>query len=145
WRVAGTRVAAFTLATFALFGLLDLWEQAMTTLSLITTSVLLALLIGIPLGIVAGRSPRFERALRPVLDFMQIMPAFAYLMPMLLLFGIGNPAAAVATTVYAIPPAVRITALAIRGVDKGAVEAAESLGSTRRQILAKVQLPLAKR
>src|SRR5690606_16235843 len=124
---------------------LDLWEQAMTTLSLITTSVLLALLIGIPLGIVAGRSPRFERALRPVLDFMQIMPAFAYLMPMLLLFGIGNPAAAVATTVYAIPPAVRITALAIRGVDKGAVEAAESLGSTRRQILAKVQLPLAKR
>lgn len=144
WRVAGPRVAAFALLTFTTFGLLGLWTEAMTTLALLITSVLLALLVGIPLGVVAGRSDRFDRAIRPVLNFLQIMPAFAYLMPMLL-FGIGNPAAAVATTVYAFPPAVRITSLAIRGVDPGAVEAAVSLGSTRWQTLTKVQLPLARR
>nr|WP_285758764.1 ABC transporter permease subunit [Nocardiopsis ansamitocini] len=145
WRVAGPRIAAFALATFLSFGLLGLWSEAMTTLSLIITSVLLALLVGIPLGILAGRSDGFNAAIRPVLDFLQVMPAFAYLMPMLLLFGIGNPAAAVATTIYAIPPAVRITAVGIRGVDPGALEAAASLGSTRWQLLTKVQLPLAKR
>ncbi|PSK99489.1 glycine betaine/proline transport system permease protein [Murinocardiopsis flavida] len=145
WRVAGWRVAAYVAVTFAVFGVLGLWEQAMTTLALITTSVLLALLAGIPLGIAAGRSQRFYRLIRPVLDFMQIMPAFAYLMPALLLFGIGNPSAAVVTTVYAIPPAVRITAMAIRNVDPGAVEATTSLGSTPWQLLTKVQLPLAKR
>ncbi|GAA1785959.1 MULTISPECIES: ABC transporter permease [Streptomonospora] len=145
WRVAGWRVALLVLATFAVFALIGLWNEAMTTLALITTSVLIALIIGIPLGILAGRSDGFHRAVRPVLDFLQIMPAFAYLMPMLLLFGIGNPAAAVATFVYAVPPAVRITALAIRNVDAGAVEATTSLGSTPWQILTKVQLPMAKR
>ncbi|TQN28788.1 glycine betaine/proline transport system permease protein [Haloactinospora alba] len=145
WRAAGKRVALFVLASFAVVGFTGLWSETLTTLSLIITSVLLALVIGIPLGIIAGRSDRFHAAIRPVLDFMQIMPAFAYLMPMLLLFGIGNPAAAVATTVYAAPPAVRITALAIRGVDQGVVEATTSLGSTPRQLLTKVQLPLAKR
>ncbi|MBB6174082.1 glycine betaine/proline transport system permease protein [Nocardiopsis mwathae] len=145
WRAAGWRVMLVVLAAFAVFGFTGLWNQAMTTLALIITAVGLALIVGIPLGIAAGRSDRVQRALRPVLDFMQIMPAFAYLMPMLLLFGIGNPAAAVATTVYAIPPAVRITAMAIRNVDKGAIEAATSLGSTKWQILGKVQLPLAKR
>nr|WP_243742338.1 ABC transporter permease subunit [Actinorugispora endophytica] len=145
WRVAGPRTAALVLAAFAVFGLTGLWSEAMTTLALIITSVLLALLIGIPLGILAGRNEGFDAAIRPVLNFLQIMPAFAYLMPMLLLFGIGNPAAAVATTVYAFPPAVRITALAIRNVDKGAVEATTSLGSTSWQLLTKVQLPLARR
>ncbi|HLU96748.1 MAG TPA: choline ABC transporter permease, partial [Thermobifida alba] len=81
WRVAGPRVAAFALLTFATFGLLGLWTEAMTTLALLITSVLLALLVGIPLGVVAGRSDRFDRAIRPVLNFLQIMPAFAYLMP----------------------------------------------------------------
>ncbi|MFC7326299.1 ABC transporter permease [Marinactinospora rubrisoli] len=145
WRAAGARVALLVLAAFAVFGLTGLWNEAMTTLALITTSVLLALLVGIPLGIAAGRSDRVDRLTRPVLDFMQIMPAFAYLMPMLLLFGIGNPAAAVATTVYAIPPAVRITAMAVRNVDAGAVEATTSLGSTPWQLLTKVRLPLARR
>ncbi|SIO85802.1 proline/glycine betaine ABC transporter permease [Nocardiopsis sp. JB363] len=145
WRFAGWRVALLVLATFAVFALTGLWSESMTTLSLIFTSVLIALLFGIPLGILAGRSEAFYRGLRPVLDFMQIMPAFAYLLPFVLLFGIGNPAAAVVTAVYALPPVARITALAIREVPKGAIEATTSLGSTPWQILTKVQLPLAKR
>ncbi|WP_040694883.1 ABC transporter permease [Nocardiopsis prasina] len=145
WRVAGWRVALLVLATFAVFALTGLWNESMTTLSLIITSVFIALLFGIPLGILAGRSEGFYRAIRPVLDFMQIMPAFAYLLPFVLLFGIGNASAAVVTAVYALPPVVRITALGIREVNKGAIEAAASLGSTPGQILTKVQLPLAKR
>ncbi|OOC55943.1 MULTISPECIES: ABC transporter permease [Nocardiopsis] len=145
WRVAGWRVALLVLATFAVFALSGLWNASMTTLALIITSVLIALLTGIPLGILAGRSEGFHRAVRPVLDFMQIMPAFAYLLPFVLLFGIGNPAAAVVTAVYAVPPAVRITALAVRGVPSGAVEAAVSTGSTPWQVLTKVQLPMARR
>ncbi len=145
WRLAGWRVMLVVLAAFAVFGLFGLWEEAMETLALITAAVLLALVVGLPLGIWSGRSDRAERAMRPVLDFMQTMPAFAYLMPMLLMFGIGNPSAAVATAIYALPPAVRITSMALRGVDKGAAEAAESLGSTNLQMLLKVRLPLAKR
>lgn len=145
WRAAGWRVMLAVLAAFAVFGFTGLWDEAMLTLALITASVLLALLVGIPMGIAAGLNERFRSTINPVLNFLQIMPAFAYLMPMLLLFGIGDPAAAVATTIYAFPPAVRITALAIRGVDPSAVEAAQSLGSTPWQLLAKVRLPLAKR
>ncbi len=145
WRVAGWRVALLVLVTFGVFALSGLWNESMTTLSLVFASVAIALLFGIPLGILAGRSERFYRGVRPVLDFMQIMPAFAYLLPFVLLFGIGNPAAAIVTAVYAFPPAVRITALAIRQVPKGALEATASLGSTPWQMLTKVQLPMAKR
>ncbi|MEV2278360.1 ABC transporter permease subunit [Nocardiopsis sp. NPDC049922] len=145
WRVAGWRVALVVLATFAVFALTGLWNESMTTLSLIITSVLAALLFGLPLGVLAGRSERFYRGIRPVLDFMQILPAFAYLLPFVLFFGIGDPAAVVVTAVYAMPPAVRITALAIREVDRGAVEATTSLGSTPWQVLTKVQLPMARR
>ena len=145
WRAAGWRVALLVLATFAVFALTGLWNASMTTLALIIASVFIALLFGLPLGILAGRSERFHRGLRPVLDFMQIMPAFAYLLPFVLLFGIGNPAAAVVTAVYALPPVVRITALAVREVPQGSIEATTSLGSTPWQILTKVQLPLAKR
>ncbi|QVQ52201.1 ABC transporter permease subunit [Spiractinospora alimapuensis] len=145
WRVAGWRVTLVVLAAFAVFGLTGLWYEAMTTLSLIITSVLIALVIGIPLGVWAGQSDRVHAAVRPVLDFMQIMPAFAYLLPFVLMFGISNPAAAVVTTVYAMPPVVRITAMAIRGVDQGAIEATTSLGSTPWQLLTKVRLPMAKR
>ncbi len=145
WRIAGWRVALLVLATFGVFALTGLWNESMTTLSLIITSVFMALLFGLPMGILAGRSDGFYRAIRPVLDFMQIMPAFAYLLPFVLLFGIGNPASAVVTAVYAFPPVVRITALGIREVNKGAIEATTSLGSTPWQVLTKVQLPLAKR
>ncbi len=117
----------------------------MATLALMLAAVVIALLIGIPLGILAGRSRRFAAFISPILDIMQIMPTFAYLAPLALLFFIGAPSATIATLIYAIPPAIRITALGIRGVPTETMEAAMSLGSTRWQVLRKVQLPLARR
>jgi glycine betaine/proline transport system permease protein len=144
-RFGGLRAAMWTLSAFATFALSGLWEESMQTLALMLVSVGLSLLVGIPLGIVAGRSVRFRRAITPVLDAMQIVPAFAYLMPVVILFSIGPAAAVVSTMIYAIPPAIRITALGIRGVPVNTVEAATSMGATRRQLLRKVQLPLARR
>ena len=113
----------------------------METLALMLAAVGLSLLVGIPLGIVAGRSDRFQAAISPVLDAMQIVPAFAYLMPVVILFSIGPAAAVVSTMVYAIPPAIRITALGIRGVATNTVEAAASMGATRRQMLVEGAAP----
>jgi glycine betaine/proline transport system permease protein len=141
----GWRLAALSFAGFAALGLLGLWESSMETLAQMLAAVVIALAIGIPAGIIAGRSKRVQAVLTPILDIMQIMPTFAYLAPMTLLFGIGIPSATVATLIYAIPPAVRITALGIRGVSRTTMEAAESMGATRRQTLTKVQLPLARR
>ena len=145
WRFGGRRAAAIVLGAFVSFGLLGLWEASMETLALMIASVGLALVIGVPIGIAAGRSDRFQRAISPVLDAMQIVPAFAYLMPVVLLYSIGYAAAVISTIIYAIPPAVRITALGVRGVPVNTVEAAASMGATRRQMLGKVQLPLARR
>ncbi len=144
-RFGGVRAALITWSAFATFALLGLWEESMQTLALMLVAVGLSLLVGIPLGIVAGRSTRFRKAITPVLDAMQIVPAFAYLMPVVILFSIGPAAAVVSTMIYAIPPAIRITALGIRGVAVNTVEAATSMGATRRQLLRKVQLPLARR
>jgi glycine betaine/proline transport system permease protein len=144
-RFGGLRAALFTLSAFASFALTGLWEESMQTLSLMLVAVGLSLLVGIPLGIVAGRSSRFNRVITPLLDAMQIVPAFAYLMPVVILFSIGPAAAVVSTMIYAIPPSIRITALGIRGVPVNTVEAATSMGSTRVQLLGKVQLPLARR
>ena len=144
-RFGGWRAALWTLSAFATFALCGLWEESMETLALMLVSVGLSLLVGIPLGIVAGRSDRFRRSITPVLDAMQIVPAFAYLMPVVILFSIGPAAAVVSTMIYAIPPAIRITALGIRGVPVNTVEAATSMGATRKQLLRKVQLPLARR
>ena len=141
----GWRLALLGTAGFAAIGALGLWESGMATLSQMLAAVLISLLIGIPLGIVAGRSRRFAAAIGPLLDAMQIMPTLAYLGPMTLLFGIGVAPGTIATLIYAIPPAIRITALGIRGVPGVTMEAAESLGSTRWQTLSKVQLPLARR
>jgi glycine betaine/proline transport system permease protein len=145
WRFGGLRAAIFTLVAFAAFAISGLWVASMETLALMLVAVALSLLIGIPLGVGVGRSRRVERVVRPVLDAAQIVPAFAYLMPVVILFSVGPAAAVVATMVYAIPPAVRITALGIRGVAVNTVEAATSMGTTTRQILTKVQLPLARR
>ena len=139
----GVRAALITLFAFASFALSGLWEESMQTLSLMLVAVSLSLLVGIPLGIAAARLG--GRAITPVLDAMQIVPAFAYLMPVVILFSIGPAAAVVSTMIYAIPPAIRITALGIRGVAVNTVEAATSLGATRMQLLRKVQLPLARR
>jgi glycine betaine/proline transport system permease protein len=145
WRFGGRRAALVTLGAFASFALFGLWEESMETLALMLVAVGLSLLVGIPLGVAAGRSDRANAALRPLLDAAQIVPAFAYLMPVVLFFSVGAAAAVVATMIYAIPPAVRITALGIRGVPPNTVEAGASLGSTSWQLLRKVQLPLARR
>ncbi|MBO2450088.1 ABC transporter permease subunit [Actinomadura barringtoniae] len=141
---AGWRVGLLAFAGVLCFGVLGLWDESMDTLALSVAAVLLSLVIGIPLGVLAGQSDRVRKALNPVLDVMQIMPPFAYLAPFALLFSIGAPAAAVVTMIYAIPAAIRITALAVRNVPGETVEASESLGSTRLQTLLKVQLPMAR-
>jgi glycine betaine/proline transport system permease protein len=144
-RFGGRRAALGVLAAFLAFAVMGLWDPVVRTFALTFASVSLSLVIGQPLGILAGRSDRFQRLVTPVLDAMQIVPAFAYLMPIVILFSVG-PGAAVATTlIYAIPPAIRITSLGIRGVPTNTVEAAEALGATRVQTLVKVQLPLARR
>ncbi len=142
--VAGWRLALLAAAGFSVMGVLGLWESSMETLALIIVSVGTALLMGIPLGIWAGRSDRAEKFLRPVLDAMQTVPAFAYLLPLVLLFGIGAATAIISTLIFALPPAVRLTSLGIRGVPPTALEVSGSFGSTRRQTLRKVQLPMAK-
>jgi glycine betaine/proline transport system permease protein len=143
--VGGWRLCLLLAGGFLSMGVLGLWQHSVDTLALTGASVALSLLIGIPLGIWAGKSDRVMNIVRPVLDVMQIMPTFAYLAPMTLLFLIGAPSAAIATMIYAIPPAVRITALGIRGVPAASVEAGTSLGATSRQLLRKVQIPMARR
>jgi glycine betaine/proline transport system permease protein len=144
-RFGGVRASLIMLASLASFGALGLWDESMQTLSLMLAAVAFSLIVGMPLGVIAGRSDRFNRLITPVLDAMQIVPAFAYLMPVVILFSVGPGAAVVTTMIYAVPPAVRITALGIRGVPANTVEAAEALGSTSGQVLAKVELPLARR
>ncbi|WP_336208271.1 ABC transporter permease [Nonomuraea sp. LPB2021202275-12-8] len=144
WLAGGWRVALLAVAGFCSFGVLGLWESSVDTLALVASAVLLSLAIGVPLGIWAGLSQRMRRTITPVLDVMQIMPTFAYLAPLALFFHIGAPAGAIATMIYSIPPAIRITALAIERVSPTAVEASASLGATRTQTLFKVHLPLAR-
>jgi glycine betaine/proline transport system permease protein len=143
--LAGWRMGLLAVASFATFGVLGLWEESIDTLALTATAVLIALALGIPLGVAAGRSRRLRAVLTPVLDVMQIMPTFAYLAPMALIFLIGAPSAAIATLIYAIPAAIRITALGIEEVSPATLEASTSLGATRWQRLRTVQLPMAKR
>ncbi len=143
--LGGWRLAAVGFGGFLAFGVLGVWEASITTLAVTLAAVAMSLAIGIPLGIVAGRRPGFLAAIQPVLDVMQILPTFAYLPLVTLFFLIGPASAAIVTMIYAIPPAIRITALGIRGVAPSTVEAATSLGSTSRQLLTKVQLPMARR
>ncbi len=144
-RFGGRRAGAIMLATFASFATLGLWDESMQTFALMLVAVALSLAVGVPLGVWAGRSDRFHGLITPVLDAMQIVPAFAYLMPVVIFFSVGPGAAVITTMIYAVPPAVRITSLGIRGVPANTVEAATALGSTGRQVLWKVQLPLARR
>jgi glycine betaine/proline transport system permease protein len=142
--LAGWRYALLAVAGFLSFAVLGLWAESVATLSLTLSAVLLSVLIGVPLGVLAARVRWFGAAIRPVLDVMQILPAFAYLAPMTLLFLIGSPAAVVATLIYAVPVTIRITELGIAGVSPTVVEAATAQGSTRWQLLAKVRLPMAR-
>ena len=144
-RFGGWRAALIVFFAFVSFAVMGLWEESIQTLALMSAAVLLSLAVGIPFGVIAGRSERFYRGITPALDAMQIVPAFAYLMPIVILFSVGPAAAVICTMIYAIPPAVRITALGIRGVTADSVEAARAFGSTPAQTLFKVQLPLARR
>jgi glycine betaine/proline transport system permease protein len=144
-RFGGRRAALGVVLAFVSFAAMGLWEESIQTFALMLAAVGLSLAVGMPLGVLAGRSDRFQRIVTPVLDAMQIVPAFAYLMPVVILFSVGPGAAVVTTMIYAVPPAIRITALGIRGVPANTVEAAAAMGATRLQMLFKVQLPLARR
>lgn len=143
WFLASWRVALFTVLGFLLILGMDLWNDSMLTLGLVISSAVVALLLGVPLGIFGAQSRIAETSLRPILDFMQTMPAFVYLIPAIILLGLGGPPALVATVIFAMPPAVRLTMLGIQQVSKETVEAAHAFGATPWQTLLKVELPLA--
>ncbi|WP_205749198.1 proline/glycine betaine ABC transporter permease [Desulfopila sp. IMCC35008] len=143
WKASGVRLAILTAATMFFIGFLGLWEDTMITLAMVFSSVVFCTIVGLPLGICAGRNDRFEAILRPILDGMQTTPAFVYLVPIVMLFSIGNVAGVLATIVFALPPIIRLTALGIRQVHPELVEAAQAFGATGMQVLVKVQIPLA--
>jgi glycine betaine/proline transport system permease protein len=143
WALSGWRLAVGTAVTLLGMGFLGMWELAMVTLGQVIVAVGLSLLIAIPLGIWAARSNTAEAILRPVLDFLQTIPTFVYLVPVIMLFDVGRVPGIMASVLYALPPAIRLTNLGIRRADPEAVEAAQAFGSTYWQALTKVQLPLA--
>ncbi len=145
WRLAGRRVALTALVSLLACGALGMWVPTMQTLALMVVAVAASVVVGALLGLAAGLSERMFRVLRPVLDTMQVLPAFAYLLPFVWIFGIGVPPAVLATVVYAAPPMARLTALGLRGADSGVLEAVTSLGATGRQRLLTARLPLARR
>ncbi len=143
WQLAGKKMGLFCAVTLFCLGLIGVWSESMTTLSLVLTSVFFCVLFGIPLGILCSRSDRVERIVRPVLDAMQTLPAFVYLVPVVMLFGIGNVPGVLVTIIFALPPLVRLTNLGIRQVPADKVEAGRAFGCTPRQMLFRIQLPLA--
>lgn len=143
WQLAGKRLGVATIIGLFFLGAIGVWQESMTTLSLVITSVLFCLLIGIPAGIGMARSDRLAQLVRPLLDTMQTTPAFVYLVPIIMLFGIGNVPGVVVTIIFAVPPVIRLTNLGIRQVPEDLIEAATSFGASSRQLLYKVQLPLA--
>jgi glycine betaine/proline transport system permease protein len=142
FRTNGLKFAIFSFLSLIFIDLVDLWSESMTTLAMIFTAVILCMLIGIPLGILASRSNTFEIILRPILDIMQTIPSFVYLIPVVMLFGVGLTPGVVATIIFALPPIIRLTNLGIRQVGKGFKEAGSSLGLTRFLILIKIEIPL---
>jgi glycine betaine/proline transport system ATP-binding protein len=143
YRIVGQAFSLIAVAMLLLVVSLGIFELAMSTLALVIVATSLSVAIGVPTGILAARSVRFDTVLRPVLDIMQTMPSFVYLIPALMLFGLGKVPAIIATVIYAVPPIIRLTNLGIRQVDASVVEAARAFGSTSNQLLFKVQIPLA--
>ncbi|TDT32760.1 ABC transporter permease [Naumannella halotolerans] len=143
WLAAGWRVALFTVLGFYLIRALDQWNNAMSTLALVLVACVVAIAIAVPLGILAAKVRPVSAIVRPVLDFMQSMPALAYLVPAIVMFGVGTTPGAIATIIFALPPGVRLTELAIRQVDGEVVEAGQAFGATPGRILTRIQLPLA--
>jgi len=145
WKMMKSIRAGIVMALMLfLIGAFGYWEMAMLTLSLVSASVVFSLAIGIPLGISMAQSDRSESILKPILDGMQTMPSFVYLIPALMFFGLGRVPAVIATIIYAVPPVIRLTNVGIRTVDAEVVEAALAFGAKKKQVLWDVQLPLAK-
>lgn len=145
WRWSGRGTAIFTLIGFAFIDMIGLWPETMTTLAMIATSVLFCAIIGLPMGILAARSDMFWKIARPILDIMQTIPSFVYLVPIVMLFGVGMTPGIIATIIFALPPMVRLTNLGIRNVRGDLTEAARAFGSTEWQMLWDLQFPLALR
>ena len=143
WLTAGVRMAIWSGAFLAYMGLFGFWEKAMTTLALLGTAACLSIVIGIPLGMFAARRPRFYAFIQPIMDFMQTMPAFVFMIPVIAFFGTGKPAAVVTTMIFGGTPVVRLTVLGLRGVPESVREAAISFGANKWYLLTKVDLPLA--
>lgn len=143
WQIAGKKMGLFCAITLFSLGLIGVWSASMTTLSLVLTSLFFCVVFGVPLGILSARSDRVENIVRPLLDAMQTLPAFVYLVPVVMLFGIGNVPGVLVTIIFALPPLVRLTNLGIRQVPEDKIEAARAFGCTPKQMLLKVQLPLA--
>ncbi|MBB6577008.1 glycine betaine/proline transport system permease protein [Comamonas odontotermitis] len=143
WQFAGGALAIGAIVSLLIVGMLGIWHEAMVTLSLVLTSLAFCIIIGLPLGILLASSDRAQKFFRPVLDAMQTTPAFVYLVPVVMLFGIGNVPGVVVTIVFALPPLVRLTNLGIRQVRPDLIEASRAYGASPLQLLWKVQLPLA--
>ncbi|WP_137387612.1 ABC transporter permease [Rhodoligotrophos defluvii] len=143
WRVASRGVGVFTFISLIVIAFIGLWSEAMTTLSLIATAIVVCVILGVPIGVLCARSNRAWSITRPILDVMQTTPSFVYLVPVVMLFGVGTIPGGVAVIVAALPPLIRFTNLGIRMVDKEMVEAGLAFGATSRQLLWEIQLPLA--
>jgi len=139
----GWRLVGFTAAALLFVGFMDLWENLIDTIALMVVAVVIAVLGGLPLGILSSRNQLADNLMRPILDAMQTMPSFVYLLPGILAFGLGKPAGIFATIIYAIPPVIRLTSLGIRQVPSETIEAVRSFGASPLQILTKVQIPMA--
>lgn len=144
WQAAGGGTALLTVLAMSFIGLIGAWAPAMTSFAVLITAVLLAVLFSLPLGILAAKSDRFWGVLRPLVDFMQTIPSFVYLVPVIMLFGIGNVPGVIITAFYASPPLIRLTNLGIREVRSDLVEAGHAFGSSPLQLLVKIELPLAR-
>ena len=143
WKLSGLGMAIFSILGLLFCMLMNLWQQTMLTTALVAVSTIIALLIAIPLGIVAGLNKAADQIARPIMDFMQTMPPWVYLIPAVILFSLGRSPAIIATAVFAIPPPLRLTNLAIRQVPKDQVEVGQAFGANNLQILFKIQLPAA--
>jgi len=143
WKLAGKKITIYSIVALTLIGFVDVWEPAMISLALVLTAVVFCLLVGIPIGILSAKNDRFDRLVRPLLDVMQTLPSFVYLVPVVMLFGIGEVPGVIATIIFAIPPLIRLTNLGIRQVSPEVMEAAIAFGSTPWQLLWEAQIPLA--
>ena len=132
-----------TAISFFLIGYFGMWKDCMATVAIITVCVIVCMTVGIPVGVLMARSDRVEKSVLPILDMMQTIPSFVYLIPILMLLGIGKVPGLIAICIYAVPPIIRLTNLGIREVDKETIEASEAFGATKLQKLRTVQIPLA--